>query len=157
MIYIEFPTSVSATNTAGEKVVLTNLKDNTLFNAYLDANSRLQISNLKSGNYQISFVTSTFSSLDIASYNHAVETDINTTEDIIDIVSVDIIDSSDSDTITHNFATTNYIAEVVSQDASTLGQVINAAGITINANTCVITGIQTAGFTKYKVTLFKRG
>jgi len=136
-----------------------------------DTSSQIDISNLANGNYSITFsgnVAGTFtgaisgddttlSVLNNSNYNYLQNNPTPDNDDeVLDYFNVDIVDASNSDVITHNLNTLDYILQLVSLDPATLYQVLVGVTVTQAANTITIASALTAGYNSYRVKILRK-
>lgn len=87
---------------------------------------------------------------------------VNSTDQIIDVISYDNITATNSDTITTNLNNTNIFVELISKDVATMNQKIitidsgNPVTVELQANSIIVKNVLTNGYEKYKVTIFNR-
>lgn len=87
---------------------------------------------------------------------------VNSTDQIIDVISYDNIIATDSDEITTNLNNINVMVELISKDLATMNQKIitidtdNPVTIQLNANSIVAKNVSLNGYEKYKIIVFNR-
>lgn len=174
---ITFPQTYNSISTIGLKVKVDILDSNSnvansIF-CVLQENNILVSSDLDMGmfisaKYNITILDSggnpytALQPLFITGYTLFTSLPINSTDQIIDVISYDNIFATDSDEITTNLNNINVMVELISKDLATMNQKIitidsdNPVTVQLNANSLVVKNVALNGYEKYKIVVFNR-
>ncbi len=176
-IVITFPQTYNSISTINLRVRVDYLDDKSnvvsSVRCVLDENDELVSSDLDmtffiSGKYNITILDSidnpyeALSDLFIVGYTLFNPLIINSTDQIIDVISYDNITATDSDVITTNLNNTNIMVQLVSKDAATMNQQLvtidsnNPITTELAPNTITVKNVALNGYEKYKATIFNR-
>jgi hypothetical protein len=130
--------------------------------------SDLDMSMFVSGKYNITILDSggnpyvALQPLFITGYTLFNALPVNSTDQIIDVITYDNIIATNSDQISTNLNNTNIFVELISKDSATMNQKIvtidsgHPISVILNANIIVVVNVANNGYTKYKVIVFNR-
>ncbi len=130
--------------------------------------SDLDMTAFISGQYNITILDNldnpyiALSQLFITGYTHFNPLIVNSTDQIIDVVSYDNITATNSDIVSHNLNNINVFPELISKDPATMNQVmitvdsVNPLKVELTPNTVIIKNAVLNGYSKYKVVIFNR-
>lgn len=172
-----FPQSYNTISTIGLQVKVDYLdsKSNVISSVrcILEENTTLVSSDLNmsffiSGKYNITILDTlgnpytALSDLFIVGYTLFNPLIVNSTDQIIDVISYDGIIATNSDSIIHNLNNTNVMVQLVSMDSATMNQQLitvdsnNPITVTLLPSSITVNNVSANGYTKYKVSIFNR-